>query len=483
VTASPPIIDYIALSPVFIVIAGALVLILAEVIFPRRAWLATALTAAVAVVALFANFAQLGKNEVTFGGFLAVDDFSVGANAVVLMAVLLTALVSYSFMRREEIHAGEYYSLLALSASGMMLMVQSRDLMITFLALEILSIPLYILVGMNPHNIRSKEASLKYFLMGAFASGIFVFGLALVLGGAGTLNYEQIASRIHPIEPGTMVLAGFALVFIALAFKVALVPFQAWTPDVYQGSPLSLVGMMASSVKAAGFAGFLRIIVFAVPFLRITWQPAVVFLAVATMIVGNLLALNQTNLKRLLAYSSISHAGYVCLGLLASSDTAAGPILFYLVGYLFTVIGAFLAVQVLTPPKTDDLEIDDVRGLAREQPFVAALLAVFLISLAGLPPTVGFLAKLYVFKAALAAGQITPVVIAVLMSVVGVYYYLRVVVAMYMTEPLRHVDARKIEARLDPLSRIVVIATAVAVFYLGVFPEAVIRLASIAGLR
>jgi len=480
---SPPTIDYAALSPLFIVIIGALVLIFAEILLPKRAWVAMVLTVVIAIVALFADFAQLGKNLVTFGNFLAVDDFSVGVNAVVLVALILTALISLPFMQREDIRAGEYYALLALSVSGMMLMGQSRDLMVTFLALEIMSIPLYILVGLNPHNIRSKEASLKYFLMGAFASGIFVFGLALVLGGTGTLNYETIASRIHPIEPGTMVLAGFALVIVALSFKVALVPFQAWTPDVYQGSPLSLVGMMASSVKAAGFAGFLRILVFAIPFLRVTWQPAIVFVAVATMIVGNLLALNQTNLKRLLAYSSISHAGYVSLGLLASPDTAAGPILYYLVGYLFTVIGAFLTVQVLTPPKTDDLEIDDIRGLAVKQPFVAALMAIFMLSLAGIPPTVGFLTKLYIFKAALAAGQTTLVIIAVLMTVVGAYYYLKVIMAMYMTEPQKHIDVRKIEARLDPLSRIVVIVTAFAVFYLGVFPETVIKLASMAGLR
>jgi NADH-quinone oxidoreductase subunit N len=372
----------------------------------------------------------------TFQGMATSDHFALGLDLIVLVATALGILLSINYIPQITKQVGEYYALLLLAASGMMLMGSAIDLIIVFLALEIFSLGLYILSGLHRSNPRSTEASLKYFLLGAFASGFFAYGAALVYGAAGSTQYSVIASTLASgVGNEALLYPGIALMLAGFAFKVSLVPFHMWTPDVYQGAPTPVTAFMSVGTKAAGFAAFIRFLLEAVPAQQPTWGMALAILAVLTMTLGNLAALRQTSLKRMLAYSSIAHAGYLLVGLVPGTADGADAALFYLFTYAFMNIGAFAIVVALEKAEANDALQNRAAGIADRWPLLAFTMAIFMFSLSGVPPLAGFFGKFYVFKAAVDGGWTWLAVIGMLNSAISLYYYLRVTVAMYFEQP------------------------------------------------
>jgi NADH-quinone oxidoreductase subunit N len=348
--------------------------------------------------------------------------------------------LAYNYMRRLGLERGEYYVLLLFSIAGMMLMAQAGDLIIVFLALELLSIPLYVLAAFARPREESEEAGLKYFLLGAFSTGFVVYGIALVFGAAGSTSLKAIVTAATSGAANPLLLTiGSALILVGLGFKVAAVPFHMWTPDVYQGAPSAVTAFMAAGAKIAGFAALLRVFALAFPTLASDLTPILAVMAALTMIVGNLLAIAQTNIKRLLAYSSIAHAGYILMAFVPYGQsgvvaTAVAAGLFYLVSYALTNFGAWAVVIALEKQEGKGLEINDYAGLGRRHPALAAAMAIFMLSLTGVPPTLGFVGKFYLFRAAIQGQFYLLAVIGVLTSLISAYYYLRVVVTMYMRD-------------------------------------------------
>lgn len=367
-----------------------------------------------------------------FGGALLYDGFSALVGLAVLSLLFLTLVMSPVFLRQMRIQGFEYYPLLLLSASGMMLLPMVRELISVIVSIELVSIPLYILAGYNRRLNESKEAGLKYFLLGAFASAILLYGAAFIFGSTGSLWLKDIADTIPLLSDRWLLLLGLGLFLVGFGFKVALFPFHVWVPDVYEGSPSAVVAFMSGAVKLALFAVLIKVLLGGFADLDGFWKVLFIWLAVATMVAGNLLALHQMSLKRLLAYSTIAHSGYLAVGVVAATPQATSAMLFYLVTYAATVIGAFAIISAWVGPERDDVDMDDVRGIARIQPGIAFLVAIMMVSLVGIPPTAGFLAKFYLFYAAYQAGYIGLVVFAIINSMVSVYYYLRVVMAMYL---------------------------------------------------
>jgi NADH-quinone oxidoreductase subunit N len=404
--------------------------------------------------------------------FVRLDRFANFAIAVVSLGSLLSCLLSYYYLRELKIDHGEYYVLLLLATSGMILLVSSVDLIAVFLGIELLSIPIYVLAGFDRRKLRSNEAALKYFLVGSFASAILLYGMALIYGATGSTDFAAIGRAFDRSGTAPSVLEqplaalGLALVVVGFTFKISSVPFHQWTPDVYEGAPTSVTAFMSVTVKVAAFAGLMRIVVEAFdgggPGLReVLW-----WLAAATMVVGNVMAVIQENVKRLLAYSSVAHAGYLLMGLVAGTQAGWAAMLFYLLAYLFTNLGAFGVIIALAHRGQDADRIEDFTGLARTRPALAALMTLFLISLAGIPGTAGFIGKLQVFLAAVREGYVGLTIIAVLTSLVSVYYYLRLPVVMYMREP----GAEPPRLRLHSAEGLVLLVCAVAVVALGLFP-------------
>jgi NADH-quinone oxidoreductase subunit N len=373
-------------------------------------------------------------------GSVAVDGFAVFVMVVVLGATLLGLLLGASWVRREGLEGPEFLALLLLGATGMLVMASANDLIVVFVALEVFSIALYVLAAFDRHRLESQEAGLKYFLLGAFSSAVFLYGVALTYGATGTTNLTAIARSIAGSGLGddALLLVGFALLLVGLGFKVAAAPFHMWTPDVYQGAPTPVTAFMAGATKAAAFGAFLRIFPGSFGLLRSDWRPAVWALAVASMAVGAIAALVQTDVKRMLAYSSIAHAGYVLIAVQVANETSAGDgfggtaaALFYLAIYMVMAIGAFGVVQIFGRRGDRAHSLDDYRGLARREPALAGLLALFLLAQAGVPLTAGFVAKLAVFKAAVDAGQFQLALVGMLSATVAAFVYLRIVLAMY----------------------------------------------------
>jgi len=433
--------DLNTILPTILLVAWACVLLLVDLFIPkgRKGW--TALLAAVGLAgALGVTLAQAGRELSAFGGMVVLDGFSSFLNSLFLASGLLAIAIAYDYLKRMGLERGEYYTLMLFSISGMLLMAQAADLIVTFLALEMLSIPLYVLAAFARPRADSEEAGLKYFLLGAFATGFVVYGITLVFGATGATALSGITAAV---AAGTftkyLLLIGAALILVGFSFKVAAVPFHMWTPDVYQGAPTSVTGFMAVGAKAAGFAALLRIFVTALPSLDVDLVPVLWGLAALTMVVGNLVAISQTNIKRLLAYSSIAHAGYILMAFVTFGNPKVAPdavasALFYLVTYAITSFGAWAAVVTMEMPDGKGLEINDFAGLGRKRPFLAAAMTVFMLSLTGMPPTLGLVGKFYLFRTAIEGGFIGLAIIGVLTSLVSAYYYLRVVVTMYMRE-------------------------------------------------
>ena len=439
---TPPV-DWWALGPVLALVVGALLLMLftsfvRSRLFPGAYALVTCVSALTAVglsVPLWKRVQDAERGPFTaLDGALAVDGFSVFATVVLAAGVVLAALLIDGYLRREGLDGVEAYVLLLLSASGGVVMAQANDLIVLFLGLEVLSIAVYVLAALHLRRVTSQEAGLKYFILGGFASAFLLYGIALIYGGTGTTNLSTISQLFSTsvLENDGLVLAGLALVLVGLGFKVSAVPFHFWTPDVYQGAPTPMVAWMASGVKVAGFAALIRVFVLAFHAYSVDWQPLVFGLAVATLLVGAVLAVVQTNVKRMLAYSSISHAGYVLVGVQAATDSGVEAALFYLAAYTFMVAGTFGVVTLVGRKDDSRHSLDDYRGLGRERPLLALALMLFLFAQAGVPLTSGFFAKFYVISAAVDAGSTGLAVVAMLAAVIAAFLYLRIIVAMYM---------------------------------------------------
>ena len=374
---------------------------------------------------------------VAFGGMLLTDGFAVFFKSICLGGVILTTLMSEHFRRIIAMHQGEYYSLLVFSAVGMLLMASAGDLMVLYLGLELMALPVYALVGLHKKEHRTSEAAIKYFLMGGFASALLLFGMSLVYGLTGTTDIARIGESINALHltDNPALLAALALLLAGFCFKVAVAPFHLWTPDVYEGAPTVVTAFMSVGPKAAGFAIFGRVLFFGLPQLYDHWGPVLAVLALLTMAVGNITALCQRSLKRMLAYSAIAHAGYALLGLLAGTSEGMAATMAYLFIYLFMNMGAFAILMLLAAPGQPHESIEDCKGLAARSPVAATLMLIFMFSLTGIPPTAGFIGKFYLLKAAFAAGYTLTVVAAVLFSAISAYFYLRVVRFMYMSDP------------------------------------------------
>jgi NADH-quinone oxidoreductase subunit N len=432
-----PGLDLRPVLPAALLAVAGLVVLLAQAFTPRGARAPSAALSLFGLAGAAALTWLVGCDPgpaPSLGGAIVLDPFARFFHYLVLGVGALTVLLAGGYLGRAGIERGEFYTLALFSMVGMLGLVSARDLISLFVALEIMSVAAYALVGLLRERAASLEAALKYFVTGAFSSAFFLYGVALLYGVAGSTSLERVAAALGGAERAPLALLGAALLLVGFGFKVASVPFHAWTPDVYEGAPTPVTAFMSAGVKAAAFAALVRVFGDALAALQPRWQPLVAALAVATMVLGNLGALAQSNVKRLLAWSSVAHAGYLLAGLVAAPRLAAEAIAFYLVGYAAVSLGTFGALAALSRADREPLSLDDLAGLSQRRPMLAAALTVFLISLTGVPISAGFVGKFQLFSAAVSAGQVGVAIVGVMMSVVSAYYYLRVVVAMYMRE-------------------------------------------------
>ena len=481
-----PKVDWVAVGPEVALIAAGLVLVAIAALNRGRRdlsgfYLDLGLAGVAASAVLTARLWSIVTDEAPYqalAGMVAVDGFSVFARMIILVATALGLLVSQGYLRREEVEGPEYHALLLLSASGMMLMTSANDLIVVFLALEILSIALYVLAAFDRGRLESQEAGLKYFVLGSFSSAAFLYGVALVYGATGTTSLAGIAQFLtrNTLFSSGLLLAGVALLVVGLGFKVAAVPFHMWTPDVYQGAPSPVTAFMAAGAKAAGFAAVLRVFVSAFDSYSADWRPLIWLLAVASLLVGSVVAVVQDDVKRMLAYSSISHAGYALMGVQADSGSGVSSALFYLFTYTFMVIGSFAVVTVVGRKGDHRHRLDDYRGLGARQPVLAGALTLFLLAQAGVPLTSGFVAKFTVFSATVEAREYALAIVGVLTTVVAAFFYLRLIVLMYMTAPADE-EAAAPAFDLDPSTGFVLALAGIATVVLGVVPGAFIDFA------
>ncbi len=461
--------DFVLIAPQLILTVLGFLIILIGLIFPRlyRETLAAIVLIGLAA-AIFVALQNWNASSTVFNGMLSADKFSAGFQCIFIIGAALTVLLSLNELEGQYLLYSEYFAIVIFATVGMMLMAAGNHLLTIFLGLETLSISLYILAGFRRTHELALESSFKYFLLGAFASGFLLYGIALVYGATGSANLQTVSQAIRDgnLLDNSLLTAGLVLLFIGFGFKIALAPFHQWAPDVYQGAPTPVAAFMATGSKAAGFAALLRVVMSSGILNDVHWQDALWVVAVLTMTIGNIIALRQENIKRMLAYSSIAHAGYILVGVIAANERGYSSVLFYLLSYTFMNIGAFGVVSMLSDKSNETLRISDYRGLAQRRPLVALAMAVFMFSLAGIPPSAGFVGKFYVFGAAVQAGYIWLVVLGVLNSLVSLYYYLGVVVNMYMLDPVDQ------PAQPVPLPT-VGLALAIAVFAildLGIFP-------------
>ncbi|MCG6920575.1 MAG: NADH-quinone oxidoreductase subunit N [Acidobacteria bacterium] len=473
--------DLRPLVPAIIVGVTGLVVLLAQAFTPkdRRAPSAplslTGLLAALAAVWLLASG---GGRGAVLANAVSADAYSLFFQALLLGIAAVAVLLSPSYLRANGLDRGEYYALLLFSVVGMLGLVSSLELVSMFVALEIMSIALYGMAGLYRSRMESQEAALKYFVTGAFSSAFFLYGVALLYGVSGSTSLDRLEWAVSTLttDSAALALLGAGMLLVGFGFKIASVPFHMWAPDVYEGAPTPATALMSAGVKAAAFGALLRVFGSALHALAGEWQPLVASLAVITMVVGNLAALAQGNLKRMLAFSSVAHAGYVLTALVASPGQAGEAVLFYLVVYGAVNLGAFGTIAALSREGREPLSLGDVAGMAERRPALAAALAVFLVSLTGIPVTAGFVGKFYLFNAAVTAGWVGLALVGVLMSVVSAYYYLRVVVAMYMRDPL----GEDTWARVSPSATVALALSAVITLVLGIYPAPVLTLARIA---
>ena len=415
------------------------------------------------------------RNTASFGVIVA-DNFGLFVTLILVIVGILTIMFSSQVVHQDEIPKGEYYALVLFSIVGMIMMATANDLLVVFIALEVLSLAVYVLTGIRRDDARGTEAAFKYFLLGAFSSAFFLYGIAFTFGLTGSTRLDRVGAYLaaQSMAENPMILLALGLLLVGFAFKIAAVPFHMWTPDAYEGAPTIVTGFMSTGVKAAAFAAFARVFLSAFEPFSADWAPVVWVLAAATMILGTVVGVAQSNLKRMLAYSSIAHGGYLLVGLVAANQIGKAAILFYLLAYAVTNLAAFGVIALLASRDRANDELRDFAGLWHSHPALALLMTVSLLSLGGLPPTVGFIGKWYIFSAAVSAGYWGLAIIGVLTSVISVFFYLRVVVMMYMTER----DGAPVPARIGGMGMAALTAAIIAIFYLGILPTAVLNLAA-----
>jgi NADH-quinone oxidoreductase subunit N len=469
-TATIAACDFRWLAPEIVLTIGALVVLLVGA-FVRGGGgtVSCVLTLITSLVALYFSKGLWGADVSLFSGLYVIDGFGTFFKVVILVILALVTIISRRYMEREGQPAGEYYSLMSLGALGMMCMVSSNHFITIFIGLEVMSLAIYVLCGLFREHIRSVEASLKYFLLGAFATAFLLYGMALTYGSTGLLDIVKIGAfvQVAGFKASPILLMGMAFLIIGFGFKIASVPFHMWTPDVYEGAPTSITAFMATGVKLAAFAAFLRVFYTAFYSFIPEWSVVLWFLAVLTMTVGNVVALVQTNLKRLLAYSSIAHAGYLLVAFITGDKILSSSILFYLLAYAFMNIGAFTVIILLGRKGEENEEIENYAGLAVRHPFIALCMSIFLLSLTGIPPLAGFMGKFYVFSAAVKSHFYWLAIIGVLNSAVAAFYYLRVLMYMYFRDPMK--DIGRID--MAPGYILVMLISVAALIYIGIFPR------------
>jgi NADH-quinone oxidoreductase subunit N len=411
------------------------------------------------------------RNASSFG-VVSADNFGLFVTWILIIVGMLSLAISEPTIDRERLPRGEYYALMLFAIAGMMLMATASDLLLIFLALEVLSLAVYVLTGIRRDQPAATEAALKYFLLGAFSSAFFLYGIAFTYGLTGSTRLDRVGGLMaaQARSPAPMQLLAIGLLLVGFAFKVSAVPFHMWTPDAYEGAPPAVTGFMSTGVKAAAFAAFVRVFLSALEPLRAGWGNIVWVVAAATMIVGTVVGVSQSSVKRMLAYSSIAHGGYLLVALLAANDVGKGAILFYLLTYAITNVGAFGVIAVVEGTVDANDRVRDYAGLGHSHPVLAALMTVFLLSLGGFPPTAGFIAKWYVFSAAVKAGDNGLAIIGVLASVIAVFFYLRIVVMMYMTPGDRSAQFPAVPR----MAGLALVVSAALVLYLGILPTRVL---------
>ncbi|MGA9756145.1 MAG: NADH-quinone oxidoreductase subunit N [Desulfobaccales bacterium] len=426
-------------------------------------------------VAAIQTIGLWGQNGTDFARMVYLDNYSCFFYMIFILGAALTVLISRQYLEDYGKNMGEYYALMLFATVGMMLMAAGAHLIMIFLGLEVMSIAVYVLAGLFREDLRSNEAALKYLILGSFSSAFLLFGMAMLYGASGgTLFLSDLPSRLGAdpaMQP--LVLLGMGLLIVGFGFKVASAPFHMWTPDVYEGAPTSVTAFMAVAVKAAAFAAFARVFFLAFPAMKVDWTMLLWVLAVATMTIGNVAAISQTNIKRMLAYSSIAHAGYLLVALVAANQLGAVSLLYYLLAYTLMNLGAFGVVILVGRKKDSYLNIYDYSGLGAQHPVLAASMALFMFALAGIPPTAGFVGKFYIFSAAIQAGYIWLAIIGVMNSLVSVFYYLRITVLMYM----KPAEADLGLVTFSPAQTAVVAVTAAGVLAIGIFPGCLYNLA------
>ncbi len=456
-----PFPDLTPVIPELIITTVALLLLLVELFVQRKSLLGYmgVVTAVAAFVAL-----PMSKGE-TFGGMFVSDNYSMYFKVIFLINMLLSILISLRYIKKEKAEYGEYYSLMLFATTGMMFMASAKDLVVLYLGLELMALSTYILAGMKKHDKKSNEAAIKYYLLGSFSSALLLYGIALLYGLTGATDIYIIAAFLKKTAVTPVLLVSMILVAVGFAFKIAAVPFHMWAPDVYEGAPTSVTAFMSVGPKAAGFAVLGRVFFIAFGTLQADWTAILIGLSILTMAAGNIVAIVQTNIKRMLAYSSIAHAGYALLGVIAGTSEGLSAMIVYLLIYAFMNIGAFAIVILLEKGE----EISDYAGLSKSHPLVAFLMLIFMFSLTGIPPTAGFIGKFNIFVAAINAGYTWLVVVAVIFSAISAYYYLRVVMNMYMK--MAESDSAMVSS---PSLGMALFITAVAVLIIGVLPSLVL---------
>ena len=498
---NPADVNFSLIMPEVIVsLAGVIVMLVDAYARPMQRWV----TGSISLVGLIAAAMSTGLLWVSgsdgsqaFNGMIVLDELRLGFTIVFLVVSALTVLVSMVWIEGERLPAGEFHSLLLFATTGMMLMAAGGDLVIVFLGLEILSIATYVMAGFRRTDVRSNESSLKYFILGSFSSAFLLYGIALIYGATftkiapGTTNIYEIARRIPDSQFPPLIFAGAAMMLVGFGFKIATAPFHVWTPDVYEGAPTPVTAFMAAGPKAAGFAAFLRVFVFAFPFVLVSannevgaqvhtaWLSSLTLLAILTMLVGNVVAIVQNNVKRLLAYSSIAHAGYALVGFVAAGaatdmnqrNAALTSVTFYLLTYAVMNIGAFVVVTLIARSGDRRTEVEDYNGIGFKSPLLAFSLSLFLLSLLGMPLTAGFMGKIVVFREALRQGYVGLVVIAVINTAISAYYYLRLIIVMFFRER----STAWTTPRIPASAAVALVLTIVGVLYLGMFPDRIIN--------
>ena len=475
--------EYFRILPEIILTLGGVLVMFLEAMFTRddQRRIFGPLSVAALLAALAASIAAAGDPGAAFSNMLIVDGFASFFRVLVIGIGVVAILSSTGYLRQEHMPGGEYYALILFSIVGQSVMVSANELIMIFIGLEISSIASYVLAGYLRDDSRNNESALKYFLLGSFATAFLLYGVAWIYGLTGSTNLDHIRSALETSTP-PLALAGAAaaLMFVGFGFKISAAPFQVWAPDVYQGAPAPVSGFLSVGPKAAAFAILLRVFLTAFGPIANRWEPIVWACALATMIVGNFAAIQQSNIKRMLAYSSIAHAGYVLVAVTAHSETGSAAAMFYLAAYAFTNLGAFTVVTYFARRGERYVVIDDFAGLSQRQPAMAAMLAIFLLSLIGVPLTAGFFGKFYIFKAALDANLTWLTALGLLNSAVAAYYYLRILVVMYFNDPGDSVE------NLEPAGlglQLAVYACALGTLVLGIFPGWVLDIASKAALK